>query len=50
MRFRTNKTLSMILAICLIAMLVFTGCTPAQNNLQNDEQNNNKDGTGDWKL
>ena len=45
MRFRTNKTLSMILAICLIAMLVFTGCTPAQNNLQNDEQNNNKDVT-----
>ena len=43
MRFRTNKTLSMILAICLIAMLVFTGCTPAQNNLQNDEQNDNKD-------
>ena len=45
MRFRTNKTLSMILAICLIAMLVFTGCTPAQNNPQNDEQNNNKDVT-----
>ena len=45
MRFRTNKTLSMILAICLIAMLVFTGCTPAQNNSQNDEQNNNKDVT-----
>ena len=45
MRFRTNKTLSMILAICLIAMLVFTGCTPAQNNPQNDEQNNSKDVT-----
>ena len=45
MRFRTNKTLSMILAICLIAMLVFTGCTPAQNNPQNDEQNDNKDMT-----
>ncbi len=45
MRFRTNKTVSMILAICLIAMLVFTGCTPAQNNPQNDEQNNNKDVT-----
>ena len=43
MRFRTNKTLSMILAICLIAMLVFTGCTPAQNNPQNDEQNDNQD-------
>ena len=43
MRFRTNKTLSMILAICLIAMLVFTGCTPAQDNPQNDEQNDNKD-------
>ena len=45
MRFRTNKTLSMILAICLIAMLVFTGCTPAQDNPQNDEQNDNKDVT-----
>ena len=42
---RTNKTLSMILAICLIAMLVFTGCTPAQDNPQNDEQNDNKDVT-----
>ena len=45
MRFRTNKTLSMILAIFLIAMLVFTGCTPAQDNPQNDEQNDNKDVT-----
>ncbi|MBQ6853729.1 MAG: substrate-binding domain-containing protein [Peptococcaceae bacterium] len=26
-------------------MLVFTGCTPAQDNPQNDEQNNNKDVT-----
>jgi len=43
MKCRTNKTLSTILAICLIAMLVFTGCTPAQNNPQNDEQNDNKD-------
>lgn len=43
MRFRTNKTLSMILAIFLIAMLVFTGCTPAQDNPQNDEQNDNQD-------
>ena len=42
MRFRTNKTLSMILAI-LISMLVFTGCTPAQDNPQNDEQNDNQD-------
>ena len=33
----------MILAICLIAMLVFTGCTPAQDNPQNDEQNDNQD-------
>jgi len=43
MRFRTNKTLSMILAIFLIAMLVFTGCTPTQDNPQNDEQNDNQD-------
>ena len=43
MKCRTNKILSTILAICLIAMLVFTGCTPAQNNTQNDEQNDNKD-------
>ena len=42
---RKNKTLSTILAIGLIAILVFTGCTPAQNNPQNDEQNNNKDVT-----
>jgi len=45
MKCRTNKILSTILAICLIAMLVFTGCTPAQNNSQNDEQNDNKDVT-----
>jgi len=45
MRFRTNKTVSMILAIFLIAMLVFTGCTPAQDNPQNDEQNDNQDVT-----
>ena len=43
MKCRTNKILSTILAICLIAMLVFTGCTPVQNNPQNDEQNDNKD-------
>lgn len=43
MRFRTNKTVSMILAIFLIAMLVFTGCTPTQDNPQNDEQNDNQD-------
>ena len=43
MKCRTNKTVSMILAICLIAMLVFTGCTQAQNNPQNDERNDNKD-------
>ena len=43
MKCRTNKTLSMILAICLIAMLVFTGCTPAQDNPQNDEQNDTQD-------
>ena len=43
MKCRTNKILSTILAICLIAMLVFTGCTPVQNNTQNDEQNDNKD-------
>ena len=43
MKCRTNKILSTILAICLIAMLVFTGCTPVQNSPQNDEQNDNKD-------
>ncbi len=42
MRFRTNKTLSMILTICMIAMLVFCGCTPGQNNPQNDIQQNHE--------
>ncbi len=50
MRFRTNNTFTMILAMCLIAMLVFCGCTSGQNNPQNDQQNDNQNQTQKLSL
>lgn len=40
MKFRTNKSLSTILAVFLIAMLVLSGCAPEGSNPQNEEQQN----------
>ena len=45
MKYSANKKMTAILAICLIALLVFSGCTSGQNNNQNNEQNDNQNQT-----